>query len=321
MTRSAALRTSTAVAVVAAGVLALAGPASAQDPASAPSGAAGSPALGVVAQPDGWLTYTHPTASSLALGNPRTTTVAGAKDADGACHSSGSGTVGPGSPGIYQEEVGFDPSTCDERILSGTLSTGDAAKLSAAPADASSTQTPTLSGAGVAPALSGAAASTTSGVASAAATSYSSAHVKTAWIDPVNITITSLAANLKWPLYGAGGTLTGRVNPYEFKYDGWSSTGPSKITFPSLPGNAGWSMRETDSFTNNDFAAIIYALLGPAGWAACGFHLSTTAHFHHDVTVRGYRNGNRGWSWNDSKSGACSNLVHHRESDGFGWAS
>jgi hypothetical protein len=155
----------------------------------------------------------------------------------------------------------------------------------------------------------------------AAATSYSSAHTKTAWIDPVNITITSLAGNLRWPLYGAGRTLTGRVNPYEFRYDGWSSTGPSPIRFPSLPGDAGWSMRETDSFTNRDFAALVYFLLGAAGWAACGFHLSATAHFHHDVTVRGYRNGNRGWAWNDSKSGACSNLVHHRESDGFGWVS
>jgi hypothetical protein len=154
-----------------------------------------------------------------------------------------------------------------------------------------------------------------------AATAYSTAHTKTAWIDPVNITITSLAANLKWPLHGAGGTLTGRVNPYQFKYDGWSSTGPSKITFPSLPGDAGWWMRETDSFTNKDFAALVYFLFGPAGWAACGFHLSTTAHFHHDVIVRGYRNGNRGRSWNDSKSGACSNLVHHSEWDGYGWVS
>ncbi|MDX6705252.1 MAG: hypothetical protein QOI48_1098 [Solirubrobacteraceae bacterium] len=118
-----------------------------------------------------------------------------------------------------------------------------------------------------------------------AATAYSTAHTKTAWIDTVNITITSLAANLNWPLHGTGGTLTGRVNPYQFKYDGWSSTGPSKITFPSLPGDAGWWMRETDSFTNKDFAALVYFLFGPAGWAACGFHFSTTAHFHHDVTA------------------------------------
>ncbi|MEA2185035.1 MAG: hypothetical protein QOK16_46 [Solirubrobacteraceae bacterium] len=87
---------------------------------------------GSLRRPDGWLTYTRPMASSLTLGAARTTTVAGRMDADGTCHSSGSGTFGPRSPDTYQEEVGFNPSTCQERILSGTLSTDDVVKLAAA---------------------------------------------------------------------------------------------------------------------------------------------------------------------------------------------
>lgn len=292
------------------------------DPATV---SAASASLGVVAQDDGWLSYTHTQASSLALTGKTTTTLTGTVDADGTCSISSAGTATAASPETYQEEVGFNPTTCQERLLTGTISASDAAKI--APTDTGNAlETPALSTSSVALASTTSSPDATNGAdvapsAVAAATSYGTEHEKTAWIDPVNITITSLAANLKWPLYGKGGTISGRVNPYEFKYDGWSSTGPSPIKFPALPGNAGWSLRETDSFTNNDFAAIVYTLLGPAGWAACGFHLSTTAHFHHDVTVKGYKNNNRGWAWKDSKSGACSNLVHHREQHGSGWVS
>ena len=86
-----------------------------------------------------------------------------------------------------------------------------------------------------------------------------------------------------------------------------------------MSGDKGWYVRANSHFTNYDFAAIIYSLLGLAGWLACGAHFSTRADFYHNVRVTGYRSGAKGHSWSDSKSGACSNLVHHATSNGYGW--
>lgn len=274
-------------------------------------------AFGVVAQPDGWLIYTNTIASTMTLINPKTTAVVGTQDADGTCHISGSGTAQIGSPGTFSEEVAFNPATCAEKILSGTLSLADSAKLAAL----SSGNNPLSAISASSPAEASPKVKVIASPAVTTATTYSSAHTKTAWIDPFYITITSLTANLQWPLYGAGGTLTGRVNPYSFAWDGWSTTGPSPISFIVLPGDVGWSMRETDGFTNNDFARYMYQILGPAGWSSCGYQFTTTAHFYHDVTVYGYRNGSRGQAWNDTKDGACSNLVHHNDWEDYGWIS
>jgi len=274
----------------------------------APSGSTAAGSMpGVVAQPDGWLVYTSTLASKLTLTNVQTATLNGQKAADGSCSSQGAGTAAAGSAATFEEETAFNPQTCQEKIVTGTLAPGDLAKLPAA------TGSVPVSGSASAPASPAAAPQ--------AATVYRRAYIKTAWIDPLNITITSLADNMRWPLHGAGGTLTARVNPYKFKYDGWSSTGPSKIKFVTLAGNVGWKVHETDNFTNTDFASFVYTVFGVAGWVACGSPLTATAHFHHRVTVRGYRSGARGWAWNDSRSGACTDLVHHGEWNGYGWTS
>lgn len=287
--------------------------ASASPTPSAPmSGNAASASMpGVTPLAGGWIGYSATVASELTLTNQSTTTVTGTMESDGSCDISAAGTAGAGGADTFQEETEYNPQTCQEQVLSGTLTSSDAAVLgSLATNPNGSADTAAVSG-----------SATAAASATPASTSYQSAYVKTAWIDPLNITITSLADNLKWPLYGAGGTLTARVNPYEFKYDGWSSSGPSKIKFVTLSGNTGWSVNETDHFTNTDFAAFVYAVFGVAGWLACGAPTTATAHFNHNVTVYGYRNDSRGWKWNDSKSGACTDLVHHAGWDGFGWKS
>ena len=58
------------------------------------------------------------------------------------------------------------------------------------------------------------------------------------------------------------------------------------------------------------------AVLGLSGWAACGFPLSFTADFHHQDIVTGCKLGGSAWSWDDHKSGACTNLVHHGSATG-----
>jgi hypothetical protein len=297
-----------------AGVVALLAPVSAsaspgQSASSAPPSSASFP--NVVPLPGGWLQYTTTVASQLTLTNASTTTVTGTMESDGSCDIQSAGTAAATSADTFEEVTASNPLTCQDQILTGTLTAGDLTTLSALSTNPN--------GSADTAAVSDSAAALAS--ASPASTSYQKAYVKTAWIDPLDITITSLADNLKWPLYGAGGTLTARVNPYEFKYDGWSSSGPSKIKFVTLSGNTGWSVNETDHFTNTDFASFVYVVFGVAGWLACGAPLTATAHFNHNVTVYGYRNNRRGWAWKDSKSGACTDLVHHAGWDGFGWAS
>lgn len=262
--------------------------------------------IGIAVADDGWISYTKSRAGSLGLGNLTTTTVRGSRNTAGNCVFSGS-TVASGAP-TYSEEVAFNPTTCASKVTTGTITAAAATRLASTDVASNSNGS----------SMSTAAAATSQKMV-AAATSYRSAHTVTKWIDPVNITITRQAINLKWPLYGAGGTLSSSWPAYKFRYDGWSVSGPHFSGFKSLSGNTGWYVSANSHFTNYDFAAIIYALLGLSGWLACGAHFSTRADFYHNVTVRGYRSGSRGHSWSDSKSGACSNLVHHATSNGYGW--
>jgi hypothetical protein len=232
--------------------------------------------------------------------------VTGAFDSDGICTISASGDQVTDAAATWVEDTAYNPTTCQERLIVGGL-TDTAVTALTDPEDTSATTTSTLD------------AAASSSDSTAAATSYASAYEKTKWIDPVNITITSMTANLRWPLYGAGGTLSGRINPYEFKYDGWSNSGTPAVKFTSVSG--GWSVNAPEKFTNSDFATFIYLTLGLSGWLACGALATNTAHFYHNVTVTGYRSGSRGWAYSDKKDGACANLVHHGQYSGWGWTS
>lgn len=314
-----------AVATSVVGFLAATSPALASNtPEPTPTGSAILP--GVIAQPDGWLLYTNTLVADLDLIGSKTTTLSGKKTADGRCVIKSNGPAGGTmAAATYEEEIAFNPKTCQERVTSGTLSPAGESQLAAA--DLSSRAAATDSDVPAQPsAVKARQTGKSSGGATALATSYGYANVKTSWVDPVNITITSLADNISWPLYGAGGTLNGQANPYKFAYDGWSESGVTfgpgdNGVFYNLAGDAGWGLRARDRFTNTDFASFVYVVFGPAGWASCGFPFTVTAHFNHDVTVYGYRNGARGWGWSDSKDGACTNLVHHRDSAGYGWTS
>lgn len=292
-------------------------------PSAATAGSASASAqaaLGVSINANGWIQYTRTLASRLALRNVSTTTVSAERGSDGICINSSSSTAaGPARRALFQEEIAFNPGTCQQRVLSGTMGPDDLATLNSigdghasAPGSGSGVQSATVSGQRL---------PTTSQSPAAPNTSYGSAHVKTAWIDPLNITITSLANNMSWPLYGAGGTLTERWNAYDFPFDGWSSSGVYLGPFVTLSGNIGWSIRATDHFTNTDFATFVYIVFGIAGWLACGAPLTVTAHFNHDLTIYGYRSGGYNRAWNDSATGACTDLVHHAEWDGYGWTS
>ncbi|UXY27189.1 hypothetical protein [Streptomyces sp. HUAS TT20] len=269
---------------------------------------------------DGWITYSDDATTKFGI-TGTVKTVNGSVQTDGTCQFDGS-TTSSSSGTSYEQEVGYNPSTCQERVLTGTITPNQEASL-ASPADTNDTpETPqSASSTGDASDTVTPAAQpyNESGAAEAASsTPYSNAHTKTAWIDPVNITITSLTTNLRWPLYGHVGTLSARNNAYKFKYDGWSTSGTPQPKFSYQ--SDGWGTGGAETFKNTDFEKIVLFLLGPSGWASCGFS-TDTAVFKHNVHVYGKKNGSRVSAWHDSKAGGCSNLVHHRTSNGFGWTS
>ncbi|MFC1405135.1 MULTISPECIES: hypothetical protein [Streptacidiphilus] len=314
----------TASATASASASASATASSSLSPLPTPS-ATDSTVAGVSVGSDGWISYTDGQATALGVTGSTVTTIDGTVDADGACNFDESATsTAAGS--TYQEEVGFNPTTCQDRILTGSITTAAEATLvspddtntvAESPQTATDTEAAGDAVSALAPPYDTAGTAQTDG-ADASTTHYSSAHTKTSWIDPVNITITSLTTNLRWPLYGAGGSLTGRNNAYKFKYDGWSTSGTPSPVLSAVSG--GWTTSAAETFKNNDFEYYVLATFGIAGWAACGYS-TATAVFKHSVHVYGYKSGGYGYSWYDTRSGGCSNLVHHRDSVGYGWTS
>jgi hypothetical protein len=289
--------------------------------------------LGVVVGPDGWLTYTNTLSARVQLTNAASRTVAGRRAPDGSCETSGSMVIRSGSASNFEEEVAFNPSTCAERIVTGTLDPSGLAMVNALTSGRTASATVTPPGAvrppsaAHAPAgnparLSTSAKVSTQSKARLAATSFDYAYTKTAWIDPFYITITSLTSNIQYPLWGSGQWVYYWPVPYEFPLDGWSSSGVTDTFSYLYPADTyGWQAEAVDHFTNTDFATFIYSTMGLSGWLACGARFTVTAHFNHDVIVQGFANGNRGAGWNDSVNGACANLVHHAAWSGWGTSS
>jgi hypothetical protein len=83
--------------------------------------------------------------------------------------------------------------------------------------------------------------------------------------------------------------------------------------------STGWTKWAGVHFRNTSFAKWVVAVLGPAGWSACGFPKSSTADFYHDDRVTGRKSGGHAVKWSDSKTGACTNLVHHADAAGSGF--
>ncbi len=304
-------------------------------PPAAPANGAPAPAgvPGVTAGPNGWLNYTNTVSSKLHLAHAVTRTVAGKRSAEGSCQVSGSSVAKPGTAATFEEEVALNPATCAQKIVTGTLDQSGVDALNAVVA----------SGAAVAPSAGAIPAGATRAPAAppgapttgppapetqqaspitANASWGSAAYTKTAYIDPVDITITSLTANIQYPRGGSGPNVYYWGVPYSFSWDGWSSSGVSNTFSYLYPSDTyGWQVESVDHFTNSDFAAFIYVTFGLAGFLACGAQFTTTAHFNHDVVVQGFSNGNRGSGYHDSVNGACANLVHHMAWSGTGLSS
>jgi hypothetical protein len=295
--------------------LAVTSPAAAMPPTCGTPGTTPCTALGPnVSYHDGWIQYTTNGYASLGLTNASEVTVQGTVDPDGGCDFTEADPDGvTATDASYEEELQFNPDTCQDELITGKIpASSDASLISpAAGTDTSDTVSETD------PPDTG----DSKHPDSANSTTYLSAHTKTSWVDPLDITITSMTANIKWPLFGDPGTISARNNSYKFAYDGWSVSGvPRPGIIRTYLYGGGWLAGGAETFRNNDFEDYVIDALGISGWASCGF-TTATAVFKQHVDVYGYMDGARRSSWADSKSGGCADLVHHRTNNNWGWTS
>jgi len=256
----------------------------------------------------GWIHFTNTLVNSLGLINPTTLTLNGKLSSDGACvFSSAKYFVKNGQSG-YSEETAFNPSTCQETVVAGGLTPAGQAILNSNTMTGASQASPNSSTLG-------------SSVITPAITTAYADFEKVSYVDPLDITITSLVSNLNWQSNGTA--ITGVVatpESYNFNWDGWSNSpiGTTLSGYPTWPGFTAAQYSQT--FNNTDFEAVIVALYGEAGYALCGFN-SNPATFYLSPFVEGNAQGYYSYSNSNSVSGGCSDLVHFRENHGPGFSS
>lgn len=292
-----------------------------------PAGAAA--ALGVTGTPDGWIHFSHTLEPYLA--HKKTSVIKGTVGADGQCVFASTSAAAPLGSSGYSEETGFNPAACKESVVSGTLTQAGQAELAAQAAAAPSatgaqTNAESASTAGAAPTATHPKSTTAAPAVTAAAAGTWAAFEKVSYVDPLDITITSVTDNLTWSGNGigasSGGVITGGsayAVPYKFAYDNWSSSGVS-FAWRGCIGCSYLTSQAYDTFYNTDFELVVVALTGVSGYAACGFD-SRPATFYLAPWTEGFPNGYYSWGHSNSVSGGCSDLVHFRENHGGGHSS
>lgn len=276
--------------------------------ASVPPSVTSIPGVAVDAQ--GVIHYTHASADTQYLSGATTKVVSGQRNSAGGCDLNSSSPAGTD----YSVETSFNPSTCEATFVSGQVTPTGAAALGTANPSSAPTGASPISTFGSplsnirAQALS-AAANNNNG--------YWSAFNKVSWVDPVDLTIVSIADNLTWQINGASiPWASAYYVPYSEHIGGDVTT--------RTEGNLWWSSGSTyteswsdSSWTNSDFEAWVVAVLGISGYAACGFN-SDPAHFYLQADTAGWKNATYTSGWDSSNSGGCVDLTWLRQNDGAG---
>ncbi|MEZ0579290.1 DNRLRE domain-containing protein [Nocardioides sp. MH1] len=268
---------------------------------------------GLTVGPDGWITYNDDSVQTDLNLTPGTiTTLNGTGSTDGCSFDEESDLENDG-PAIFVE-VGYNPVTCQERVQMTPLTQAATDELEAQDASAESAGSSTESGPSFYYAGNADAPVSEPDVnaPSLAASSYPNhAWVKARWIDPVNITITSLKESMNWEYgYNPTGTFSSVSHAWKYSLD-VTHTGPADWHNFGHDANHVWDSVKR-SYWNSSFATIIVGALGPAGWAACGFWTSPRADFSHNLTLKGDSWGGADAYIHSRKHGACTNLVHHK---------
>jgi hypothetical protein len=274
---------------------------------------------------DGWVRYGRTTASKLALSNVQTVTENGTFDANGNCIvNTPSQTVTHGGPAAYQSETGYNPKLCEATYEEGFVANSVAASTLGVDTSQPYGLTPVPAGAQAGPAavipapLPGQSLATASGVQPADSTTYKNAYQKDAYIDPLDITITSLADNMSFGVDDSNQILTSYSNwsyGHRFAYDGWSGSSPWLYSYKN---NAYTEVFENGIYqgTNTDFEQYLVYEFGPEVYAACGFN-SSPANFTQNMILEATASTLTPIS-QDTATGGCSNLVHRDAESGYG---
>ncbi len=303
------IRFASIAATAAALLLVAPGSAVSQDPSAGSTPEPGNFGGGaIIVTSDGWIHYKS---DLQALGKrAHVVDVTGTKGSDGSCTWSGSDSGDDSVPTTtitVREEVAFNPATCQSTYLEADLTPADGALYADAAPLATAPQ-------GLDNTVKGA------DPQAAALTTYTRWY-QTIWEDPIQIDITWEKVALKW---NSSSRLAAQHKPYGF----WGCLPggycPDRTYIDSSANYYGtysnrFEYSGVSSMHNSTFSQWVRAILGPAGWAACGFTWTNRADFDHDVQVVGYKTGSWASNWNDTKSGACTNLVHHDEKTGSSW--
>ncbi len=248
---------------------------------------------------DGWIEYpsvlTRAGVSKASLASSRTVKVP-LKRVSGACIDEGLASAPPGES-VYVEETAYDPASCTMEITTTKLTPADVALVCSV----------------------GGGQDVYPHAVQAAGRGYG--NMSSSWIDPVNITIASQSLYLSW-LTATGAPVLYEPHRYGFAAPLITPAGTTiyDVTYltsssASLVGN---KYKATAHFRNDTFYWWVLYSFGPAGEAVCLNPSSNVAFFNFEDTIWGSGTTVYG-SWNDTKSGACTNLVHHGALVSQGW--
>jgi hypothetical protein len=264
----------------------------------------------VTVTPNGWIHFNAPVAAAVPLEAQQTEVVTGTA-VTGGCSFEASETVPAETPGIFEEETAYDPTTCEESVLRGTLSQAGIEQLEAelpgsepASADTESKEAKLK-------------LKTSSSGATPAATSFASAHGTTLYVDPLQIVITGYTTDISWPLHGAVGNIGAQAFAHQFEFDEWKAKKPTKPVLSAVSG--GWAAEAHVDAFNSEFQHILEIASPKLDLILCE-HRGEEAHFHQDIAVYGYSNDTETYVSHDTATGACSNLVRHVGWSDFGWS-
>lgn len=280
--------------------------AQAADPTGAAQAAPPQAAERLKVTADGWIHY--PSRLERIGAPAQRTAHQGQRGAAGGCTVSGEADDGASAAGItFTEEIAYNPQTCQSVVATSTLTPEQAAELAASKAPSSTV--PDVSS------LSPHKPSSSIGTAA----TYSR-WLRTAWVDPIEIDISSQKSGFRWTGTGWSNGTTWR-NSFKGCISGVCLDETYIVSQSHLVTaiTGGWRYNARTHFRNTSFAKWVVAFMGASGWAACGFPTSWTANFHHNTNIEGLRTGAARWNWADSKNGACTNLVHHESSTGVSY--
>ncbi len=267
---------------------------------------------GVSVDTNGTFHYSNNLTSPEDMSSVTTSIVQGIKNVNGVCVFSESNSAGS----QFGTEISYNPSTCQDTMISGQLTSKGSADLAAiTPA---MTASPNRSKFAFRPARPFAPQQSAT-ISTASYNGYWAAYNKLAYIDPFNLTIVSLSNNFTWQISGTS-VPWGITNPSAFMehFGGDVTTnlggGTSYLSF-----NGGTARQSLiwNSWTNTSFENWVVFFMGVAGYAACGFN-SSPANFYLQPNVLGYNNATFSTSDTHTKSGGCTDLVHTNYNSGGG---